>query len=72
MGLHDPERPDGWTADDVRVRSEIIPLAIATRAAFYPEEVPFQYAMAGPGQLRAECWSAEERARALAQPMLAT
>ena len=38
MGPHDPARPNGWTAEDVAERSEVIPLAIATRAAFYPDE----------------------------------
>lgn len=72
MGPHDPARPNGWTAEDVAERSEVIPLAIATRAAFYPDEEPFRYAPASQGQLTPEGWTGEARERALAQPMLAT
>lgn len=72
VGPFDESRPNGWTVADVEDRSTVIPLAIAERAAFFPDEEPFQYASMSKKLQKLEGWSAEARARARAQPMLAT
>ena len=72
VGPHDASRPLGWTEEDVKARSAVIPLAIAERAAFYPAETAFRYAPASEFEQSIEAWTAEAREHALAQPMLAT
>lgn len=72
IGPHDETRPNGWTEEDVERRSAVIPLAIAERAAFFPDEEPFRYAPVQHALQRLEGWDAEAKAQALAQPMLAT
>ena len=72
VGEFDAARPNGWTMADIEDRSAVIPLAIAERVAFFPDETPFRYAPAAKSLHRIEGWSVDARAQALAQPMLAT
>lgn len=60
---------DGYSAEDVKRCSEVIPMAIASRTAFYPTEESHFYP---PDPTSRDKWSEEERAEVLAQPILAT